>query len=218
MEAESVKLLGVTFSAGWNFDKHIQNLVARCNFRIANLAKIKPYITVKQLSQLGEALVMSVVRYGLEFLAASEANLTKLQGIQNRLMRMVTSSDRSERIANMILRLKWTSVRNLARLQLLTGLYRVIRTGVCRLQLRLITMADETNQTRYTMRSRDLRLAWQPRLSRIGGQAIIIRAVETWNSLQLNGTMLPNGKKTRAELFKKSIKEKYGMSHKNKNV
>ena len=78
MEAESVKLLGVTFAAGWNFDKHIQNLVARCNFRIANLAKIKPYITVKQLGQLGEALVMSVVRYGLEFLSASEANLTKV--------------------------------------------------------------------------------------------------------------------------------------------
>ena len=111
----------------------------------------------------------------------------------------------------MILKLKWISVRNLARLQLITGLHRVIRIGVCKLQQRLITMADETNQTRYTMRSRDLRLAWQPRLSRIGGKAVLIRAVEIWNSLQMNGTMLHNGKKSRAQKFKRATLEKYGM-------
>ena len=117
----------------------------------------------------------------------------------------------------MILRLKWTSVRNLASLQLVSDLHRTIMTGCSYMQLRMIQMADENAQSRYTMRSRELRLAWTPKLSRIGGKALIIRAVEVWNSLKLNGLMLPKSKKSRNETLKKRIKEVYGMSHKNKS-
>ena len=60
-------------------------------------------------------------------------------------------------------------------------------------------------------------MLWTPKLSRIGGNAVIVRATEVWNKLQLNGTILPRGKKTRNMAIKKAIIEKYGMSHKNKN-
>ena len=46
---------------------------------------------------------------------------------------------------------------------------------------------------------------------------MIVRATEVWNKLQLNGTILPRGKKTRNLAIKKAIIQKYGMSHKNKN-
>ena len=116
-EKSQVKLLGLTFKNGWNTEPHISNLASRTSYRMAGIARLKPYLTGKQIARLLDALVMSLLRYALELTSSSRANLYKLQIIQNRALRMATNALKTDKISDMLKLTGWQSVTNILRTQ-----------------------------------------------------------------------------------------------------
>ena len=95
-EKDKVKLLGLTFKANWKMDAHVNSVVSKTSYRMAGLARIMEYVDNKTLRRLLDSLVMSIVRYALEFTGITRQNLKKLQQIQNRAMRLAMNSQRSQ--------------------------------------------------------------------------------------------------------------------------
>ena len=77
-EKDKVKLLGLTFKTNWKMDAHVNAVVSKSSYRMAGLARIKDYVDNKTLRRLLDSLVMSIVRYALEFTGVTRQNLKKL--------------------------------------------------------------------------------------------------------------------------------------------
>lgn len=213
-EKKQVKLLGMSFKAGWKTDVHVNALVSRTSYRMAGLARIKPYLKKEVLARLLDSLVMSLVRYALEFTGITRQNLRKLQLIQNRAMRLATDSVKEEKISTMLNKLKWTSVQNLMRLQQLQMLQLILTKSTCSLCAALISSMTKLDQTRYDIRRRELRIAWTPNRVRSGANSAFYRMVQTYNDCHLATIQIPAGKRARRNLFKKMIAIRFGLSHK----
>ena len=57
-------------------DSHLIALASKTSFRLAGLARIKPFIKKEHLAQLTDSLVMSLVRYAMEVTTALGAEKT----------------------------------------------------------------------------------------------------------------------------------------------
>ena len=127
---------------------------------------------------------------------------------------MVTGSDRMTRIATMLFKLKWISIQNQSRLQHCYFLDNVLKRGICGTALLLISVYNENQQGRYTLRDRDLRIAWVPKLSRVGARSLMVVATSTWNQLQLSQFTFPKDKKVKKRQVMDKIIASYGLGHK----
>ena len=62
MEASHVKLLGLTVSNTYTFDKHVSLVTARMTARLPYLARLKPLLEPSKMRQVSEAVSLSVMR------------------------------------------------------------------------------------------------------------------------------------------------------------
>ena len=212
-EKKCVKLLGLTFETGWRTSAHIDNIVKRSNFRMANLAKIKHLIPLSLLRQLCDALIMSIIGYAIVMTCTNKANLKRLQTLQNRVMRLCTNEDGKARIASMLTTLKWLSVANTWRLKQVKLLLNILENKICPFSHRLISQHEEMQLGKYETRKADLRIAWYPKKSRAGMSAFI-QMIKTYNEIKIHGKPLPKTKKSAKSLISKLIIDKHGLQHK----
>ena len=152
--------------------------------------------------------------YAFEFTGLTRQNLKKLQQVQNRAMRLATGSEKEEKISNMMNKLKWTSVQNLMRLQQLQMIDLILNKASCRLCTALIEVAKDTDQDRYNLRVKELKIAWQPNRVRSGANSAFFRMVKLFNDCGLASIQIPAGKGAKKSLFKRLITQRYGLSHK----
>ena len=209
-----MKLLGLTFKANWKMDAHVNAIVSKTSFRMAGLARIKDFVDNKTLRRLLDSLVMSIVRYALEFTGITRQNLKKLQQVQNRALRLATNSQKDEKISDMLKETRWTSVQNWMRLQQLQTIHLILKTKNCSLCSTMIEVAKEVDQNRYNLREKELKIAWQPEKARSGANSAFFRMVKLFNDCGLATIEIPAGKGARKSLFKRLIVTRYGLSHK----
>ena len=216
-EKDKVKLLGLTFKAGWNTEPHVNQLSSRTSFRMAGLARIKPYISKKHLARLLDALVMSPLRYALELTATSRKCLYKLQQIQNRALRMATGSLKGEKISDMLSETKWYSVTNLMRLQQIKLVKTIRENKTCQLCSELILIKEEERQLQqelHRLRLQELRIAWEPRGTRTAKASSWYQMVRTYNLCNMFNKQLPKTKQSQNKAIIDTILQKFGRSHK----
>ncbi len=108
-----------------NIDKHVSALIKSCNFHLSRIARIRPYLTVDACKTLTEALVVAKLDYGNSTLCGLPVSLlTKLQKVQNRAARLVTSTSRREHITPKLKVLHWLPVEYKIRFKMLVRTYR----------------------------------------------------------------------------------------------
>lgn len=93
--AQRYNYLGITLDNLLTFKPQIDRTVATCNNLLFSLAKIRRFITGPIAIQLYKSLIMSRLNYdSLLCLGASKHDLTKLQKVQNRALRICLCADR----------------------------------------------------------------------------------------------------------------------------
>ena len=193
-EADQVKLLGVTFTKNFNFDPHINNITKKINLRVACLSKVKKFMNPKQFKTTCEAMAMSIIRYALEIYGSDHRSQSKLQKLENRILRLVTGCDQREPIRNMLAETGWLSIKNQQIKQRICLLMKALKGNVISSWEELLLQGDRkrrTIQATHDLRMRDLRIAWNPKQKLISRQSALIQAVKSFNDLNLNGRIFP---------------------------
>ena len=108
----------------------------------------------------------------------------------------------------------WLSVTNMMRLQQITMVKTVLETKTCHLCSKMIDLAEEMKQDRYTLRTKELKIAWTPRRARTGSNSSWFKMIQTFNICDMLNRKLPRTKVARRRLISKAIMSVYGMSHK----
>lgn len=101
-EATSVKLLGVVVSQGWKFVNHVSKVISKASLKIAHVRKLRSYLKEEKVKMVAETLIMSVLKYGLEFCGRDYSNLVRLQKTYNVVLRLVTRSSRMTSVRLML--------------------------------------------------------------------------------------------------------------------
>lgn len=87
--------LGVRLDETSMYNLHIQKILSGCNQRVYTLSKIRRYISEETAVLIYKTLIMSKLNYGGIFcLSANSSQLSKLQKLQNRALRVCFLSNR----------------------------------------------------------------------------------------------------------------------------
>ena len=104
--SDYVKSLGFTFDSHLSFDKHVNNLCRACYFHIRGLGHVRAAMSRETAITVACAVVSARLDYCNALLAGmSEANLNKLQRVQNALARVVTGLHRRDHITPALIEL-----------------------------------------------------------------------------------------------------------------
>jgi hypothetical protein len=107
----SLTLLGVTLDNIVSYNKHVMLIVRTCNYYISTLQHIRPVLSRDIAHQISCSIVVTKLDYCNALLHnGADANLHKLQRVQNNLARTVCSCDRSTDAKRLLQELHWLPV------------------------------------------------------------------------------------------------------------
>ena len=174
-EASKVKLLGIVVESNYKFVAHTSGLISKANQRLAHIAKVKDLVPKKHLKLMMDALVFSILGWGLEMVGRDLMNLKRLQLVQNVGMRILTNSGMEMSIRVLIQRLKMLNMLNLTRFRRMAQIRRVINQGSCPETLAYIVMP------RANSRTMQMRTTFPNNLARQSGKAMLVNGLELLN-------------------------------------
>lgn len=88
-----VKNLGVTFDTELKFDKQINSVVKSGFYQLRNIAKLKPFLSFKELETVINVFIMSRLDYcNSLYSGVSQASIARLQLVQNAAARLLTGT------------------------------------------------------------------------------------------------------------------------------
>jgi len=90
---DTVKLLAVTLNSSLSFDKHIIDVTRSCHYHNRAMRHIRPLLTLDASKAMAVSIVGSRLDYCNSVLyGMSQANIDKLQRVQNILARVVVGA------------------------------------------------------------------------------------------------------------------------------
>ena len=85
-----VNILGVTFSDSFSWDNHFDAVILKASRRLHTLRGLKPFVTKKQLIEVYNGFIMSVLTYASPvFCKLSASTVTKLSRLRRRAHRII---------------------------------------------------------------------------------------------------------------------------------
>src|SRR5271165_6883223 len=105
--------LGVVIDLRLSFNRRIDSLVSSCNYHLRALRHIRPVLTDDIAETVGRAIVLSRIDYCNSLLVGiSEANISRLQRLQNRLVRAIKRLPFKAQISAVRDGLHWLPIRD----------------------------------------------------------------------------------------------------------
>ena len=110
--SSSARNLGFIFDSDMSFTDQINSLSKSCHFHIRDIRRIRHLLPLSAATALANSLVSSKLDYcNSLYNGISQANLNKIQRIQNTLARVVTNTSKFEHITPILKKLHWLPIR-----------------------------------------------------------------------------------------------------------
>ena len=109
--ASTVKLLGLTLGPRYTFDSHVSKMIQKASHRIASVRKVSKYLENQKRKEIVDSLVMSVLKFGLEWSGRNDNNLRRLQRSMNQALRLMTLKSMREPIRMMLAETKLLNMK-----------------------------------------------------------------------------------------------------------
>ena len=170
--------------------KKISNLCKSVNFHIRNLWRIRRFITKEACHHAVRSLVLSRIDYANSLLfGAREADLKRLQRLQNKAARLVFACGRDRCSDELINSLHWLQVKDRIYFKLMLYVYKCIMNVAPAYLLDLITLFSDTltvgNRHRLRSSSDTTRLSVPRSRKRAGDHSFLVAAPRLWNELPI---------------------------------
>ena len=110
--SSSARNLGFIFDSDMSFTDQINSLSKSCHFHIRDIRRIRHLLPLSAATALANSLVSSKLDYcNSLYNGISQANLNKIQRIQNTLARVVTNTSKFEHITPILKKLHWLPIK-----------------------------------------------------------------------------------------------------------
>ena len=180
-----VKNLGVILDSNLKLDKQVGSVV-RCGFfQLRIIAKVKPYLSTRDLERVTHAFIASRLDYcNSLYVGMDQSLLRRLQLVQNAAARLLTGTKKRQHITPVLASLHWLPVRFRIDFKILTFVYKARNNLAPPFIVDLIR--DYTPNR--ALRSGDQLLLVTPTTSKRsrGDRAFAAAAPRLWNSLPLH--------------------------------
>ena len=122
-----VKNLGFRLDSCLTLQKQVNYVKSACYIRLRTIAKMKPFLNIKQLTMLTQASIMLLMDYCNALYHGCNENIMKdLQNIQNRACRVIFGTKKHESITNHLKKLHWLKIKERIEFKLLLLTYKCI--------------------------------------------------------------------------------------------
>ena len=123
----SVRNLGVIFDSNLSFHQHISKISQVCFFHIRDLRRLRSSLSLETAATIGTALVQSKLDYcNSLFLNLPQAEIRRLQIVQNSLARAVYCRSKFCHITPILQSLHWLKINERIKYKILSLTYKII--------------------------------------------------------------------------------------------
>ena len=210
-EADYVRLLGLWIDSGYKFDVHTQKVCQKLRFKLANINRVRPYISQERAKMITEALVHSTIGYMAVVYLRLPNNQKKVQKLLNVAARIVLKAHRRTHIEEMLRELYWLNTTNMYEYLLIC----VMRRMVKQMMTAPVAFGEVLGNKipgLYKLRTQHLRVQWS-RITNHGRNSFCFMAVEAFNHYELHGAWFGD-----EETFKVVVKFKIFKGRPNGNL
>ena len=200
------KNLGFRLDSQLNFGEQIKQLKTSCFLKLRDLAKMKTFLTTKQMGTLTQAIVISSLDYcNALYYGCGQASIAQLQNIQNRACRLVFGLKRRDSVEEKLKSLHWLKVKERIEFKLCLLIFKAVNGVAPAYLCDLVTFVSSSSRRTSSLHlpvgsTRSHPRAFQTIAPKIWNQLPI--EIKTCSDVDLFKTLL------KTHLFKKS----YGMS------
>ena len=177
-ESQVVKLLGLWIDNNYRFETHTQKVLQKVRYKLANLSKVRPYLSEDKAKMIVESLIHSTINYmGILYLRLP-SNQKKVQKLLNRASRLVLKADPLTHVLDLNRELYWLNAGNMYRFLLLTS-FRRLKYGNCIAQISWDNVFV-AQPNLYKLRAIHCRVQW-PKITSHGRNSYIYQSLFLWN-------------------------------------
>ena len=177
-----VKNVGIICDSALKFDKQINQVVKMSFFQLRLIAKMKSFVTRKDLEKIVHAFIFTRLDYGNAlYYGVHQKTLNRLQLVQNAAARLLTGTRKSEHITPVLKKLHWLPVFYRINFKILLFVFKALHGTAPTYIADLI----QVNKPKRALRSESLNLLVVPRTYRKmrGDRSFAAAAPRLWNSL-----------------------------------
>ena len=182
----SIKNLGVTFDDSLTMYSQVNAICKSVNFHIRNFWRIRRFITTEACHHIVRGLVLSRLDYANSLLfGAREADLTRLQRLQNKAARLVLSCGRDQSSTDLFRELHWLPVKQRIIYKLMLYFYKALN-DMAPCYISAMVHLQNTDPAEYRQRLRsssDQTRLIVSRSFKRGDMSFTIAAARLWNDL-----------------------------------
>ena len=195
-----VKMLGVTLDPTLSWEKHISNVVKKCNSILLCLYKIRHHLSPDILNILIQCHAFPHILYCLSVWGGAAAcHLHRVQKVVNFGARVVSGVRKYDHISPTLAALGWSSVRELVERRDNIGVYRALRDPRAPAAVRSLFVPRAVVSQRTTRSTEAGALELPAFRLTMARRAFSYRAASSWNRLSPAVT----GSGTRAEFLRR---------------
>ena len=210
-EVSRVKLLGLTIDSDYKFGTHTEKVCQKVRFKLANLNRVRPYLSQEKARQLTESLVLSTISYMGTLYLRLPSNQKKIQKMMNLAARSVLQAHPRTHIVDMLLELYWLNTRNYYE-YLLICVVRRMRQGLMRAPETYNDLFPNRNPNLHRLRTTHLRVQWT-KIQSHGRNSFLVNGCNAYNKYELNSELFLS-----EEAFKESVKFRVFSQNENGNI
>ena len=127
-QVDSYKYLGVTIDQNISFNIHVENIINKISRSLGILKRSSPFLALASRKTLYNTLVLPDFDYCCTLWdVCSDTNISRLQQLQNRGMRIVLGCHHRTHVSDMLSTLKWLNVRQRFHLLKCTMMYNIVK-------------------------------------------------------------------------------------------
>ena len=183
-EVSKVKLLGLHIDSHYRFTSHCQAVCNKLRFKIANLNRVRPYLTQERAKLITEALVLSVIDYAGTLYLRLTSNCRKVQKLINSAARSILKAGKRTHIEEMLLELFWLNSVNRQEFLLVSTMRRMKKLLMIAPVTYTEIFINRVPKMPKLKNSTHIRVQW-PRLNSHGHNSYCVRATSAFNKYDL---------------------------------
>ncbi len=202
--AAFVRNLGIVFDNDCTMAGQVRSLCRTLNYQLRNIARIRRYLDEDSCHHVVRALVTSRLDYGNSLLfGITQSQMAQLQRIQNKAVRLIYGTKRSEHVTPYRIRLHWLPVNQRINFKLLVFMYQSVNNIAPQYLSNDIVLSSDIKTHHHALRSQsDHTRLYVPKTSRLyGDNQFSVAGPRLWNTLPITIREAPSLK-----VFKKLLK------------
>ena len=204
-EVETVKLLGLWIDNNYKFETHTQKVCQKLRHKLANISRVRPYLSQTRAKIITDSLVVSTITYMAVLYLRLPSNQKKIQKLLNSAARIVLEAEPKTHVVDMLRELYWLNCENIYEYQLVCVMRR-LRNGWMKAPVTWKEIFHDY-ALYFRVRTQHLRVCWR-KITSHGRNSFAYRAVTSFNSYELNSRWFATEDDFRREVKFKIFKTK----------